>query len=334
MSNKKYDLAVYIGRFQPFHNGHLSVVNRAKEVADKVLVLVGSANASISAKNPLAWGERAELIQRSVTGNVEIQPLDDYTYEENQWITDIQEAVGTGYKKVCLIGHTKDTSSYYLNNFPQWDLVDVEYYNVIDATHIRTLMYEGKFDFIRGVVPKPVFKRLEYFADTERYTNVVAEYEYIKKYKKDWEAAPYPPTLHTVDAVVIQSGHILLIQRKEQPGVGLWAMPGGFLEITETLLDGCIRELKEETKLKVPEPVLRGRITKQSTFDNPDRSQRGRTITTAFLIQLDDTQSLPKVKANDDAKEAKWIPLSEFYDMATLMVEDHFHIIRKMVDNI
>jgi len=99
------------------------------------------------------------------------------------------------------------------------------------------------------------------------------------------------------------------------------------------LRNAVIRELREETKIKVPEPVLRGSIVKEETFDAPNRSLRGRTITRAFLIQLDDNQALPKVKGHDDAKHAEWISLANFYDMAEEMYEDHYHLVRKLLDN-
>ena len=171
------------------------------------------------------------------------------------------------------------------------------------------------------------------FKQTERYQNLIEEKVFIDNYIKSWSHTPYPPTFSTVDAIVIQSGHILLVQRKEQPGKDLWAMPGGFIKIDETLEESCIRELREETKLKVPVPVIKGSIVKNRTFDNPRRSLRGRTITQAFLIQLKNEEPLPKVKGNDDAKEAEWKTLIEFYDMETVMYEDHYHIIKKMIDN-
>jgi bifunctional NMN adenylyltransferase/nudix hydrolase len=156
------------------------------------------------------------------------------------------------------------------------------------------------------------------------YENILNEYNMIKSYKKSWEAAPYPPTFVTTDAVVIQSGYVLMVKRKFAPGKGLWALPGGFLEQSETLIDGMIRELREETKLKVPVPVIKGSIKQQKQFDKPDRSSRGRTITTAFLVDLGYGE-LPKVKGTDDAEKAKWIPLGEV-DREKCF-EDHFSII-------
>ena len=114
------------------------------------------------------------------------------------------------------------------------------------------------------------------------------------------------------------------------PGRGLWALPGGFLNPKETLFDACIRELREETRLKVPEPVLRGSCHSQHTFDDPYRSARGRTITQAFYFQLkNDPKGLPKVKGGDDAAKAFWLPLAELD--AKMMFEDHYAIITKMV---
>lgn len=331
--DKKYDLAVYIGRFQPVHNGHEYVIKEASNIAKEVLILVGSANASISIKNPFTFAEREHLITM-LSSKAMVEPLDDYTYEENQWITEVQDLVSSyKAKKVCLIGHTKDETSKYLTYFPQWDFVNVAYHETIDATAIRGFLYNNNLVYAKGALHANTYRELSLFTQTEVYRNLVKEYNYIAEYNKSWSNSPFPPTFNTVDAVVIQSGHILLVQRKFSPGKDLWAMPGGFIDATETQVNAVIRELREETRIKVPEPVLRGSIVKEKTFSNPSRSSRGRTFTQAYLIQLDDSQELPKIKGSDDAKKAEWIPLSKFYSMPELMFEDHYHIVRKLIDN-
>lgn len=132
-----------------------------------------------------------------------------------------------------------------------------------------------------------------------------------------------------MDAVVIQSGHILLIERRASPGKGLWALPGGFVDPGERLQDACLRELREETRLKVPAPVLRGSIKRTRVYDDPYRSARGRTITHGFYIELEPNAELPKVKGGDDAKTARWVPLGELDPQC--MFEDHYFVIQDML---
>jgi bifunctional NMN adenylyltransferase/nudix hydrolase len=184
---------------------------------------------------------------------------------------------------------------------------------------------------MKSFLPKSTNDFLERFKVTEEYAALQREYKFITNYKKAWESAPYPPIFVTVDSVVVQSGHILLIERKAEPGKGLFALPGGFVNQKERLLDAAVRELREETKLKVPMPVIKGSQVKKEVFDLPDRSLRGRTITIAFLFKLAETGVLPEVKGGDDAKRAMWVPLSQVQNMREQLFEDHFHIIESMV---
>ena len=135
---------------------------------------------------------------------------------------------------------------------------------------------------------------------------------------------PYAPTFLTCDAVVVQSGHVLLVKRGANPGKGLWALPGGFVNQNERIQDACMRELREETRLKVPLPVLHGSVKNKEVFDHPDRSLRGRTVTQAFYIELPPGK-LPQVKGGDDAASAKWVPLA--FVREEEMYEDHYHIL-------
>lgn len=340
--SRKFDFLVFIGRFQPFHHGHLEVIKTALDQADRVIVLVGSSNQPRTEKNPFNFDERRLMIYHAVedisedlADRVEVYPLQDQKYNDTVWAEQVQTrvdhtVVSIGLKRdtarVGLIGHSKDESSYYLKMFPQWEVIEHEMNEQINATDLRKLMFEGKSTrFLSGVVPEGAMCHVEQFLKSPEYDVVKREYDMIKKYKKAWEAAPYAPTFVTVDAVVIQSGHVCLIQRKAAPGEGLWAVPGGFLDQGEYIQQGVIRELREETKMKVPDPVLIGNIKEWKVFDRPDRSARGRTITHAALIVLP-PGPLPKIKGSDDAKDAKWVPLAEVRE--DMMFEDHFHMVQ------
>ncbi|MEA2027663.1 MAG: bifunctional nicotinamide-nucleotide adenylyltransferase/Nudix hydroxylase [Campylobacterota bacterium] len=331
-----YDYLIFIGRFEPFHLGHESVVSKALTLSQKVIILVGSAYQPRTLRNPWDYSEREAMIRLGFSEQenkrILIFPLMDYTYNESLWIRSVQQIVnGIAYNnigsnaKIGIIGHQKDESSYYLSQFPQWGRVDVANFEGLNSTQIRQEYFNT--GAIEGVSPN-IAQELEKFKATSAYGDVAHEQRFVAEYKKGWETAPYAPTFVTVDAVVIQSGHILLIRRKAEPGRGLMALPGGFLDQSERLQDAVIRELREETRIKVPAPVLAGSITKNEVFDDPYRSARGRTITHAYLIELKGDK-LPKVKGGDDASHAFWMPFGDI--KPEQMFEDHFHIIQAMV---
>ena len=337
---RKYDFAVVIGRFQPPHNGHKYLIEEALKIAENVIVLVGSAKSSVSIKNPFTYVDRREMINKMMadTTNLNrliIKPLKDFIYNDELWVQEVQRTVYAELDrmtdKVVLVGHTKDDSSFYLKMFPQWSYEEIPLNEKLNATDVRDLLFKGhSLSYLSGVVPDPVFKMISSLVRTGQLESLFEEYQYIKDYKKSWEAAPYPPTFMTADAVVIQQGHVLVIKRGMAPGKGLYALPGGFVNQGEFIRDAAIRELREETKLKVPEPVLRGSIVAEKVFDAPNRSLRGRTITQAFLIHLTNIdQGLPKVKGSDDAAEAMFVPLAELKEED--FFEDHFHMIQTMV---
>jgi len=335
-----FDALVFIGRFQPFHNGHKAVVEAALEKAKEVIVVVGSSFASRNVRNPFTFQERKDMIKAVFPSDrVKVVPVSDYPYDDNKWIAAIQNVVHGAINwsadpvKIGLIGHKKDHTSYYLNIFPTWGAVDVPNVDGINATDIRKALFEGELTDVydwRSFIPKEVKSVIKPIVNlTKDFEVLFQEYKMVKKYKEAWKAAPFPPTFMTVDAVVVQSGHILLVKRGDMPGKGLWALPGGFLNQEETMLDGAIRELKEETKIKVPVPVLKGSIKGSKTFDAPNRSARGRTITQAFYIDLG-VGELPKVKGSDDAEKAFWVPFKDV--VQEKMFEDHFFIIDNFIN--
>lgn len=179
---------------------------------------------------------------------------------------------------------------------------------------------------------KNVISFLNKFINSKDFNVVSNEYAYVANYRWSWRFAPYKPTFVTADSVIVQSGHILLIRRRSFPGYGLWAMPGGFVEEEDTILNTALKEIKEETALKVPLEVLIGSIKKIEVFDDPNRSSRGRTITHAHLIHLK-PGPLPKIKKggladDEETFNVAWIPLAKL--KREDFFEDHYSIIKKL----
>ena len=351
---KLYDIATFICRVQPLHLGHVSVIKRALEKAKFVAILVGSSFAPRTYRNPWLFEERKQMILDSFpedSHRITVLPLEDTTYNDAKWVQDVQHLVGDvvierfgqeivhvgRYPRICLIGHSKDNTSYYLKLFPQWESINVPgYVNdefVLAATEIRDWYFSDQSDYFLNTLGHHLTdstrKYLAKFNKTAAFKNICEEYKFIQDYKKSWAAAPYAPIFVTVDAIVVQSGHILLVKRRSRPGKGLWALPGGFLHADEKVVDGALRELREETKIKVPLPVLRGSIVATRGFDDPHRSSRGRTITHVHLINLEANTVLPSVKGSDDAQKARWVPLSEL--RREDFFEDHYDIINVMI---
>lgn len=114
----------------------------------------------------------------------------------------------------------------------------------------------------------------------------------------------YPRPAVTADCVVIakeKEPKVLLIQRGNEPFKGCWAFPGGFMNMDETAEQCAVRELEEETGLKVTE------IKQIGAYSKVDRDPRGRTVTVAYLVVIDKAKA---VKGGDDAAKAQWFPIS------------------------
>ena len=160
---------------------------------------------------------------------------------------------------------------------------------------------------------------------------------YYKNYKE--EIKKYPVILQTVDCVIIRNNpekfdnqssmEILLIKRNRVPGKGKLAIPGGFLEIDEKLIVGAMREAGEETSIILTQDLCQG----QMTFDEPNRSKRGRVITTAFLFHVPYEDSKLITKDEDEVAEVAWYSLSEIVQKTTSdqFFEDHLDIIKKVL---
>lgn len=134
----------------------------------------------------------------------------------------------------------------------------------------------------------------------------------------------YPRPAVTVDIVVFSGDalDVLLIQRKYPPFEGAWALPGGFIEMEESLETSARRELEEETG------VADVALTEVGVFGAPSRDPRGRVITIAYTTIVE--KSTLNVKAGSDALEAVWFAHTDLPKLAF----DHNEIIRKALETL
>ena len=128
----------------------------------------------------------------------------------------------------------------------------------------------------------------------------------------------YPRPAVTADCIVMTrepEPQVLLIQRGHEPFKGCWAFPGGFMNIDETTEQCAIRELEEETGLKV------NSLHQVGAYSKVDRDPRGRTVTVAYLAII---EAPVEVLGQDDAAKAQWFSVNSLPPLAF----DHEEILK------
>lgn len=225
MTQQAFDWAVCIGRFQLFHNAQLALLRQALQLAPRCAVLVGSAHQARSPRNPFTFEERVETIRLALTeeerARIDFLAIRD-VWDEKRWVKAVQGAMaklaGSDRRRVVLVGHRKDPTGEYLNDFPGWTLHDVGRQGEVHGKALRAALYGSEstdaalaalasqvpastLDFLRAWSQLPFLPRLR-----EEWAELAAEHE-------KWASAPYPPVLVTVDAVVRIADEVLLIRR-------------------------------------------------------------------------------------------------------------------------
>jgi 8-oxo-dGTP diphosphatase len=195
------------------------------------------------------------------------------------------------------------------------------------STDARKLLYAKRW----GEVTKLLHDcTMQYCRDNKVYKLVTGGPDLLpdgSNYDKD----AYAKAANTVDITIVRLNgenlEVLLIKRKWNPHQGMWAIPGGFVEIIkeEGLESAAIRELEEETQaVGIP-------VTQLATYGEPGRDCRDRVISTVYYALLPqggmDKQNL---KAKDDAKEFQWRTLSEDMETSDLAF-DHAAILMDLL---
>jgi bifunctional NMN adenylyltransferase/nudix hydrolase len=344
-------VANIVGRFQMAHKAHIDLINtaigalktalaagRAKKI--RVVITLGSAFHARTPKNPFTWVERKNMLLAGLAPEdrhlVDFVPVRDY-HDDERWARivhgKVTALVGAG-AHVQVFGHYKDASSAYLDDcFKQWEVVPVPKLGDLDATTLRAMLFSGEDDDItlsalEDSVPLGIRQYLKVWMQKPCYASLKEEFAVLATEKKKYGYGPFV----SGDFVCRTKHHVLLIRRKFQPGRGLIAVPGGFLEakLRETPRQCAEREGGEEAQIGVLKSTLHAALCGSEVFAHPDRSVRGNVISHAYFYNLD-SEACPEVKAADDAFEAFWFPIANLRDIEDELYDDHFLVLDRFL---
>ena len=317
-------------RCQPPTRAHFAAIEQARGLARRVVVLVLNADDAASPANPFANATRRALLEVGLAGApVTIVMLRDRRYEAARWAaaaaTAVRNAAGDG---ALVVIADQDAASTTLPVPADWQRAAGEVALAAAESAARDALLSAMgpdWTRLAAIVPPAVCHALQAIAAGPAFARIAAEAAFLVHYRQAWHAAPYAPMFVTVDNVATWRDQVLLIKRGQQPGLGQWALPGGFIDLDETLANSCLRELREETGIALDVAAIRA----HRVFDDPLRSQRGRTITHAYRFILDDLPAPPLAVGADDAVAAAWVALADL--RPERLFDDHYFILQTLL---
>ncbi|MEU0394103.1 NUDIX domain-containing protein [Streptomyces sp. NPDC006208] len=149
-----------------------------------------------------------------------------------------------------------------------------------------------------------------------------------------YDPGAFPPFAVTVDLAVftVRDGrlHVLLVERGQEPYLGAWALPGGFVLPAESAELAARRELAEETGLS-QQTAAGLHLEQLRTYSEPDRDPRMRVVSVAYTALLPD---LPEPRGGGDAARAQWMPFGTYgplaFDHDTILADAHDRVCAKL----
>lgn len=328
-------LALVIGRFQPLHAGHISLIRKAAESADKVLVLIGSANKLTDFKNPFTDDDRLKMLEQefSDVDNIIIQTVKDYD-SDDEWIQEVTSRalnIEEDPTNVALFCNPKDEEWYRRNFLFPVETVDSV---AISATEVRTAWYEDNLWTVEEHLSAHVLSMLN---DNTDFLRLQDEYD-VTTHMKELKTQGHPfrnPMEPVSFAVIMQNGKVLLGKRGGARGRGQWGLCGGFVQNTESTLEASMRETLEEVGLDLSTLCKQGQAVcfAQAVSENlDDLGVRTLGVNYLFVLKPD-----LEVKLTPDGKETLgtiWIPYEHICNDDLPLFYNHNQIVRQLLSKV
>jgi cytidyltransferase-like protein len=299
--NTTQNTALWIGRYQTFHNGHINGAKQIEESGiEKLIIGIGSAQEKNTLKNPFTFEERKKMVQLALEDELTI-PFEIFavpdTNTDESWTQYILDNIPKSKKKEQNNLNQKNISwSDYIIENKNIDVgFDTVYsgnphvkncfknYNVQSLDENRVPLSAGTIrqkigtnENINNEVPQKVINYLQEINARDRLKILMPK-----------PRNPFP----TADGIVKYNGKIVLIERENTP-FG-WALPGGFMEYGDSGEQTAIKEVKEETGLEFKVEKFLGE------YSRPDRDPRQHNLSLVYI-----GNGTGKLEAQDDAKDS------------------------------
>ena len=337
----KVSTTVFMGRMQPVpHNGHLTCMRKAIGLAaERVIIILGTANQAPTPDNPICDEDRIKLVTSIMQTlvdevdskvQVEVHLVEDNYYEPDVWINDVKTICNYG-GTVAQVGCFKEVDTkegHHLSAFPEWDLVKVDGLTnllgyPVSSTSLRTSIYLGlniTSDWYTLLCNKSR-RFLHRWIKSKQFLTMRDEFLYLKEYKDKWGEGPF----NTADALVTHKGKVLLVKRKNIPGKGSFALPGGFVDEGELSINACLRELYEETGLS----NVFEHLNRSKTFEREGRDSRNIT-TRVFRFELPDSFGIIGFTSSTETESVELVDKRDAIKLP--LFADHNMILKHMLD--